>query len=118
VASVPLLLVMPEASVLTSEAYAMLRRFSRPLGLQRYRAMIENDLLDHASELINDFEEPIFARLPQLARLKSRMREVGAAWSGMSGSGSTIVGAFRTPVERDEALRRFDDVRAIGAETM
>jgi 4-diphosphocytidyl-2-C-methyl-D-erythritol kinase len=118
VAPVPLLVVMPEASVLTAEAYAMLRRFSRPLGLERYRAMIENDLLDHASELINDFEEPIFERLPRLAGLKSRMREAGAAWAGMSGSGSTIVGAFRTPVERDEALQRFDDVRTIAAETM
>jgi undecaprenyl pyrophosphate phosphatase UppP len=46
------------------------------------------------------------------------MREAGAAWAGMSGSGSTIVGAFRTPVERDEALRRFDDVRAIAAQTI
>lgn len=118
VASVPLLLVIPEASVLTSEAYAMVRRFSRPLGLQRYRAMIEDNLLDHAPELINDFQEPIFARLPQLARLKSGMLQAGAAWAGMSGSGSTIVGAFRTPVERDEALRRFDDVRAIAAQTM
>ena len=95
----------------------MLRRVSRPLGLQRYRAMIENNLLDHARDLINDFEEPIFAKLPELARLKSRMLDAGAAWAGMSGSGSTIVGAFGTPGERDTALRRFDDVRAIAAET-
>jgi len=116
-APVALLLVMPEASVLTSEAYAMLRPFSRPLGLQPYQAMIENDLLDHARDLINDFEEPIFAKLPELARVKSRLLETGAAWAGMSGSGSTIVGAFRTPGERDSALRRFDDVRVIAAET-
>jgi len=118
VAAVPLVLVMPAVGVLTSEAYAMLRRLSPPLGLQRYRAMIEQGLLDHAADLINDFEEPIFAKLQPLGRLKSRMLEAGAAWAGMSGSGSTIVGAFRAQSERDQALRRFGDVRAIAAETM
>jgi 4-diphosphocytidyl-2-C-methyl-D-erythritol kinase len=118
VTSVPLLLLMPQERVLTSEAYAMLRRFSPPLGAQRYRAMIEDDLLGHASELVNDFEETIFAKVPQLGRLKRRMIEAGAAWAGMSGSGSTIVGAFRAVPDRDAALGRFDDVRAIAAETM
>jgi 4-diphosphocytidyl-2-C-methyl-D-erythritol kinase len=118
VAPVPLILVMPATGVLTSEAYAILRRFSPPLGVQRYRTMVEQNLLDHASNLINDFEEPMFAKLPQLGRLKGRMLQAGAAWAGMSGSGSTIVGAFRTQSERDAALGRFDDVRAMAAETM
>jgi len=72
---------MPEASVLTSEAYAMISHFSRPLGLHQYLAMIEMRLLDYAPWLINDFEEPIFAKLPELARLKSRMLDAGAAWA-------------------------------------
>jgi 4-diphosphocytidyl-2-C-methyl-D-erythritol kinase len=118
VAPVPLLLAFPRERVLTSEAYALLRHFSSPLGADRFRAMIEDDLLGHASDLINDFEEPIFTKLPQLARLKGRMIDAGAAWAGMSGSGSTLVGAFRTAPERDGALRRFDDVRAIAAETI
>src|SRR5437764_1421719 len=70
VAGVPLLLLVPEARVSTASAYAMLRRFSPPLGIARYRAMIADDLLAHASELTNDFEEPIFDAMPQLRRLK------------------------------------------------
>ena len=61
---IPLLLVFPPERVGTARAYAMLRRFSPPLGLERVRAMVGDDLLAHATELVNDFEEPIFTALP------------------------------------------------------
>ena len=118
VAPVPLLLVFPEERVMTAQAYAMLRRFSPPLGIARFRAMIDDDLLDHATELINDFEEAVFAKLPHLHALKTRLYELGAAWAAMSGSGSTIAGAFRSPADRDEALRRISGVRALACETV
>ena len=118
VSGVPLLLLIPEERVSTATAYAMLRRFSPPLGIDRYRAMIADDLLSHAGELVNDFEEPIFEALPRLRHLKARLLAAGAAWAAMSGSGSTIAGAFRGVGERDATLRRFGDVRAESAETI
>jgi len=118
VAPVPLLLLIPEEKILTAQAYSMLRRFSPALGLERYRAMIADDLLDYATELINDFEDAIFARLPHLYALKTRLYEAGAGWAGMSGSGSTLVGAFRSPADRDAAIRQFSGVRAIACETV
>jgi 4-diphosphocytidyl-2-C-methyl-D-erythritol kinase len=118
VAGVPLLLLIPEERVSTATAYSMLRRFSPPLGMERYRGMIDDDLLSHGGELVNDFEEPIFDALPGLRHLKSRLIEAGAAWAAMSGSGSTIAGAFRDAAQRDAAVRRFDDVRAEPAETI
>jgi 4-diphosphocytidyl-2-C-methyl-D-erythritol kinase len=118
VRGVPLLLAIPDERVSTASAYAMLRRFSPPLGLDRYRAMIEDDLFAHAAELINDFEEPLFDALPRLRHLKSRMIDAGAAWAAMSGSGSTIVGAFREAAARDAARARFDDVRTETADTI
>jgi 4-diphosphocytidyl-2-C-methyl-D-erythritol kinase len=118
VAGVPLLLLIPEERVSTASAFAELRRFSPPIGVSRYRSMIEDGLLSHATDLVNDFEEPIFARLPRLRALKMRLLEAGAAWAAMSGSGSTIVGAFRSANERDAAQQRFSDVTAIASETM
>jgi len=118
VAPVPLLLLFPEERVLTAQAYAMLRRYSPPLGLQRFRAMIDDNLLDHATELINDFEEPVFSTFPHLHALKTRLYEEGAAWAAMSGSGSTIAGAFRSQADRDDAIRRFSGVRAAACETV
>lgn len=116
-APIPLLLLLPEERVLTAEAYRMVRTYSPPIGVERYRTMVEDDLLDHAAELVNDFEEPVFARLPRLRNLKSRLIDAGAAWAAMSGSGSTIAGAFRSQAARDAALARFSDVRAVSAET-
>jgi 4-diphosphocytidyl-2-C-methyl-D-erythritol kinase len=118
VAGIPLLLLIPEERVSTARAFGMLRTFSPPLGIERYRAMIDDDLLSHATELVNDFEEPIFAMLPSLRTLKTKLYEGGAAWAAMSGSGSTIVGAFRNAVVRDAARERFTNVRAVAAETL
>jgi 4-diphosphocytidyl-2-C-methyl-D-erythritol kinase len=118
VTGIPLLLLIPDERVSTAKAFGMLQRFSPPLSVDRYRAMIEDDLLSHATELINDFEEPIFAMLPALRTLKVQLYEAGAAWAAMSGSGSTIVGAFRNAKERDAARQRFTNARAVAAETL
>ena len=118
VAPVPLLLLIPDERVSTAAAYASLRRSSPPLGVGLYRRMIADDLLSHASELVNDFEDAIFARIPRLHTLKTRLYECGAAWAAMSGSGSTIVGAFRSQADRDRMMVRFTDVHAVACETI
>ena len=100
--NIPLLLVLPEARVATKEAFARIAHYSKPLGMDAYRTF-EN--------FTNDFEEPVFAMLPQLRELKERLYAAGAKWAGMSGSGSTIVGAFENVASRDEAAERFGDVR-------
>ena len=118
VAGIPLLMLIPEERVSTARAFGMLQRFSPPLGIERYRAMIDDDLLSHATELSNDFEDPIFAMLPSLRTLKTKLYETGAAWAAMSGSGSTIVGAFRNAEDRDAARERFKNVRTVTADTL
>jgi 4-diphosphocytidyl-2-C-methyl-D-erythritol kinase len=118
VSGIPLLLLIPDERVSTARAFGMLQAFSPPLGIERYRAMIDDDLLSHAMELVNDFEEPIFAMLPSLRTLKTKLYEAGAEWAAMSGSGSTIVGAFRNAQDRDAARERFKNVRAVAAETL
>ena len=56
--------------------------------------------------------------LPKLREWKQRLLNAGAAWAGMSGSGSTIVGAFRSQAARDEAVTAFSDVRLQRAESV
>jgi len=116
-AGIPLLLLMPKERVSTARAFGKLQRFSPPLGVERYRAMIDGDFLSQP-DLINDFEEPIFRMLPVLQTLKTRLYEAGAAWAAMTGSGSTIVGAFRSAGERDAARDRFEGVKVVAAETI
>lgn len=53
-------------------------------------------------ELIkNDFEKPVFTRHPQIKEIKEQMYEAGAAYSAMSGSGSSVFGIFS-----NDALRQ------------
>lgn len=106
---IPLLLLLPDERVSTKDAFARITRYSAPLGIDAYR--------DFAS-FTNDFEEPIFAMLPRLREWKERLRSTGARWAGMSGSGSTIVGAFETVQARDAAAAAFRDVRSERAATL
>jgi 4-diphosphocytidyl-2-C-methyl-D-erythritol kinase len=108
---IPLLLLFPDERMLTPEAFRMLRRFSAPLGMERYAEILAAGLLPDAGELTNDFEEPVFAKLPRLGELRQRLLDAGATWARMSGSGSTIVGAFRDVASRDAARAAFSDVR-------
>ncbi len=117
-AGIPLLLVLPEERVATAEAFRAIRRYSEPIGVERYRKLCAKDLPAMRDELVNDFEEPVFQRLPRLKELKARVVRAGAAWAAMSGSGSTIVGAFRSEAERDQALDTFKDVRVRSATTL
>jgi len=109
-AGVPLLLLLPEERVLTKDAFARITRYSRALGIDAYGSGYE--------AFTNDFEEPVFALLPRLRELKKRLYDAGAAWASMTGSGSTIVGAFASTAARDAAWSRFGDLRAERAQSL
>lgn len=109
-AGVPLLLVLPRERVLTKEAFARVTRYSRPLGVEAHTQGFD--------AFTNDFEEPVFAILPQLRALKERLYAAGATYAAMSGSGSTLFGAFESAAARDAAAALFGDVRVERAETI
>lgn len=106
---IPLLLLLPEERVLTKDAFARITHYSPPLGIDAWRDF---------TSFTNDFEEPVFAMLPRLRTLKARLYDAGARWAGMSGSGSTIVGAFADAAARDRAAASFEDVRVERCETI
>ena len=100
-------------AAMTAEAFRAITRFSKPLGIEAYRRMIDDDLLAHAPSLTNDFEEPIFFRHPRLREYKQALLASGAAWAAMTGSGSTPrhripwrAGPSRSPPRRINARAR------------
>jgi 4-diphosphocytidyl-2-C-methyl-D-erythritol kinase len=52
-------------------------------------------------ELRNDFEQSVFQLYPEIAEIKSTLLQVGALYSSMSGTGSTVYGIF----EKDPQLK-------------
>jgi 4-diphosphocytidyl-2-C-methyl-D-erythritol kinase len=50
--------------------------------------------------LVNDFEESVFRRHPELAVVKEELYAAGAVYAAMSGSGSTMFGLFNEKPEQ------------------
>ena len=118
VTGIPLIVVVPPERVSTREAFSRIGRYSQPIGLDRFRAMSNAEILKSRSILTNDFEESVFPLHPTIGVMKRRLLDAGAEWAAMTGSGSSVVGAFASVPERDAALKRFGDVRGVAAETL
>jgi 4-diphosphocytidyl-2-C-methyl-D-erythritol kinase len=112
-----LLLVNRGIAVATRDAYADL-----PAELTKPEAVIKMPLSFEAayaaiarpgapSPLINDLENPVFARHPALVDVKRRLKQAGARGVLMSGSGSTIFAIFDSAEAR---ARAEDDISATG----
>ena len=63
------------------------------------KAVLEKPIDIWKEELINDFEEPVFAKYPELARIKKELYDHGAIYASMTGSGSTLFGIFESEIE-------------------
>ncbi|MCD8289116.1 MAG: 4-(cytidine 5'-diphospho)-2-C-methyl-D-erythritol kinase [Prevotella sp.] len=88
-----LAIVKPPVSVSTREAYAAItpRRPARHcLDIVMQPVETWRDLL------INDFEEPVFARHGELSEIKTTLYRLGAVYASMTGSGSAIYAFFPT----------------------
>jgi 4-diphosphocytidyl-2-C-methyl-D-erythritol kinase len=116
-----LLLVNPGIAVPTREAYADL-----PPELTKPEAIIKMPLSFEAAyaamarpgapvPLINDLENPVFARRPALVEIKRRLKQAGARGVLMSGSGSTIFAIFDSAEAR---ARAEDELSATGWRSM
>ena len=60
----------------------------------------------------NDFEEVVFARHPELKRVRDRLRRAGARSAAMTGSGSAVFGVFDDSASLERARRMFPRDRA------
>ena len=97
-------LAKPPVSVNTAQAY---RGMVPRQPAESPRETVLRPVAEWDGRLINDFEETVFAQFPQIAALKDKMYRAGALYSAMSGSGSSVFGIFRQPV--DDAAQLFDD---------
>lgn len=91
-----LVLIKPPVHVSTAEAYAGVRPAQPALSL---RDIIEHRPVTTWRELlVNDFESSVFARYPEIQKIKEDLYAHGAVYAAMSGSGASVFGIFDTPV--------------------
>ena len=94
-----IIMIKPNEGVSTKEAYAGIKRHPEASG--------------HVlkGEYINDFEESVFPKHPNIAHIKKRLLDAGAYYASMTGSGSTVFGFFKNDPEgcSDANLRVLKD---------
>ncbi len=86
-----LVLIKPDESVSTREAYAGVIPSAPATPLD---SLIKLPLEEWQGRVKNDFEPHIFAAHPLLKQIKDEMIAAGALYAAMSGSGSTLFGIF------------------------
>jgi 4-diphosphocytidyl-2-C-methyl-D-erythritol kinase len=99
-----LVLLNPGVGINTGEAY----RNCIPEQPSEDLLILYNTPVDEWKNLIfNDFEEFAFKKHPVIGDLKSRLYDLGAIFSSMSGSGSSVYGIFRTKPLIPDGLKNY-----------
>lgn len=104
-----LLIVKPEVSVSTKEAFA---------GITPKRPKFDLRFLPHLplekwqGNVVNDFEESLFPLHPELPALKAQLYDSGAIYASMSGSGSAMYGIYSSEELSRTAKERFNSTNS------
>lgn len=93
--------VNPGIHVNTGWAFSQLQLVPQ-MGLD-FREIILQPIAKWQSQLINDFEGPVFHHYPAIGAIKNDLINLGARYASMSGSGSTVFGIF----EQEPRLPKF-----------
>ncbi|MSQ38676.1 MAG: 4-(cytidine 5'-diphospho)-2-C-methyl-D-erythritol kinase [Chitinophagaceae bacterium] len=84
-------LIHPGIHIATSWAFQQLSPCVKEKSIL---TIIKQPMSTWKTELINDFEAPVFKAHPQLEAFKNNLYEQGAIYASMSGSGSSLFGIF------------------------
>lgn len=91
-----LVLVKPDIFVSTKDAYAKVK-VRQPE--KRLPELLAQPIETWKDTVVNDFEESVFSKYPEIAAIKDQMYDLGAVYASMSGSGSSVFGIFEDPVD-------------------
>lgn len=94
--------VRPDIPVPTKEAFSRIHPH-RPQ--KNCRDVVKQPVETWRKELVNDFEESVFALHPEIGAIKEKLYTMGATYAAMSGSGSALFGLFqKEPQQLAEAF--------------
>ena len=92
-AGLNLQVLTPEGvSVSTKDAYSGIRPHLPEVPL---REALSRPVEEWDGIMVNDFEETVFAKYPELAAIKRSLYDSGAVYASMSGSGSALFALYR-----------------------
>lgn len=89
-----LLVVKPPIAISTAKAYSLITPHPEVEG--QLMQLLDLPIDQWRGRVCNDFEEALYPHYPALASLQELLYRLGAAYAGLSGSGSAIYGFFAT----------------------
>jgi 4-diphosphocytidyl-2-C-methyl-D-erythritol kinase len=102
-----ILLVKPaNSAVSTAQAYAGVSPAEPAHALAE---LLRLPITDWQGKVKNDFESSVFAKAPAIAAVKSKIIDLGAVYTAMSGSGACVFGIFDAPVSDAVVHQEFKD---------
>lgn len=84
-------IVKPDIHISTKEAYAGVTPHETEVYLPD---VLQHDVAQWKGVVVNDFEESLFVKIPELQQIKEDLYQEGALYVSMSGSGSAFFGIF------------------------
>ena len=91
-----MILVNPGIHVSTAEAFSLIKPKQPSLHIQQ---LITQPIEQWKENIINDFEEPVINKYPEIGAIKNKLYSSGALYASMTGSGSTVYGIFKENAE-------------------
>lgn len=100
-----LVVVKPDVGVSTKEAYSGVVPAYPEISLAK--RLSESDFDEWQNVVRNDFEYSVFPLYPSIAEIKKELFKIGAAYTSMSGSGSSVFAFFNSDIVADDIKPLF-----------
>lgn len=94
-----IILVKPDIFVSTRDAFAEIKPVRPAVSLKE---IVKQPIEIWKGNMKNDFEDSVFKKFPEIAAIKDELYDLGAVYAAMSGSGSSVYGIFKEPIENVE----------------
>ena len=99
-----MVLVKPNRGVSTPEAYRGITPRTASFDL---RELGKLPVEQWTGVIVNDFEDSVIPKVPEIEEVKNILRDLGAIYVSMTGSGSAVYGLFCHPVEAEKAFPEY-----------
>ncbi len=87
-----ILIINPKIHIATAWAFANITPANPKKSIQQ---IIQQPIETWKTELVNDFEEPVFKQYPTIKNIKETLYNNHAVYAAMTGTGSTVFGIFK-----------------------